>query len=217
MSEQTTTPGTTTVPAGNVAAASATPAPEKTQPPATPVPSEGATPDGEALGDAGKEALRKEREARRALERELAEIRKQIADTEAAKAKAAEEEAARRGEFEKLATERQAKLEKLEAERAALAQEREALAAKIAAYEERERARIERGLKDLPDDLRAFDPGPDAPLDQRLRWFETAQEVAARRIAQPVPGHGPAPQPVQGDPKAAEEARRRQWQLARAF
>mgnify|MGYP001289128181 FL=1 len=185
--------------------------PEHQQPPA------GATPDGEPLGEAGKEALKKEREARKALERELAEIRKQIAESEAAKAKAAEEEAARRGEFEKLATERQARLEKLEEERTALAQERDALAAKLAAYEEREKARIERGLKDLPDDLRAFDPGPDAPLDQRLRWFETAQELAAKRLAQPVPGHGPAPQPAQGDPKAADEARRRQWQLARAF
>lgn len=131
--------------------------------------------------DAGREAIRKEREARKletkraaTLEAELAELRTKDAEAGAAKAKADEEAAAKRGEFEKLATDRKTALDAATAERTALAD-------RVRAYEDRDRRRIEAGLADIPDDLRAFDPGKDAALDARLAWFETAQAQLAAR------------------------------------
>lgn len=87
------------------------------------------------LGDDGKEALRKEREARKeeakarkAAEAELTTLRKAAADAEAAKAAEAEEDAKRKGEFEKLANDRAESLK-------AVTTERDALTEQIATYQ----------------------------------------------------------------------------------
>lgn len=70
----------------------------------------------EGLGDAGREAIRRERAAAKAAEdrakdaaKKLAALEKKVADTEA-------EEAKKRGDFEKLAQDRQARIEELEHE-----------------------------------------------------------------------------------------------------
>jgi hypothetical protein len=154
-----------------------------------------------SLNDAGKLALKKERDARKEAQRlakqqadELAALKAEKAQSEAARQRAAEEEAARKGEFEKLANDRKAALD-------AATAEKQALAERIAAYEARDKARIETGAKDLPDDLKAFDPGDDAPLDQRLAWFEKAQKIAAERGDSRVVIPGPAPRPVGKLPK----------------
>lgn len=176
------------------------------------------------LGEAGKKALDAEREARSAAEKakkeadkELAALRKEKTDREEAERKAVEDKAKADGEWQRLADERETKLAESSAAAKSLGEERDALAAKVAAYEDRDRTRITNGIKDLPEDLAAFDPGDDVPLDQRLKWFDKAQEIAAKRATDPVAGVRRLPDPLRGDPKRDEEARKAQAVLARNF
>lgn len=136
------------------------------------------------LGEKGIEALREERQrakdaeaARIAAEKERDDLRKQAADAAAAKAKADEEAAEKRGEFEELAKKRGDQL-------TTLTEERDALAKRVQAYEDRDRKQIDEGIKALPDDLKEFDPGPDAPLDQRMTWFSKSRDIAAKRTGE---------------------------------
>lgn len=85
----------------------------------------------EQLGDAGKAALQKERDAREAAEKETKRLKKLVDDHEAAKKRAADEAAAANGQFEKLATDRQAEIEDLK--RQIAERDAQALRAKIAA------------------------------------------------------------------------------------
>ena len=85
----------------------------------------------EPLGDAGKAALQREREAREAAEKETKRLKRLVDDAEAANARAAEAEAVKRGEFEQLATDRQARIVELEAEIAK--RDRQSLRDKVAA------------------------------------------------------------------------------------
>lgn len=160
------------------------------------------------LGDAGKAALDKERQARKEAEKRAKEAEKRIADFEAAQKSAADEDAKRKGEFEKLANDRQATIDALTTEKTSLAEERDALLAKVQAYEDRDRKTIADGVTDLPDDLKAFDPGDDAPLAARMDWFTKARAIAAKRTTDPQPGNGRSPEAANGrDPKADEAAR----------
>ena len=85
------------------------------------------------------------------------------------------------------------------------------MAEQVEQYQARDRKAITDGLSDLPDDLRAFDPGDDAPLAARMDWFEKARAIAAKRTTDPTPGNGRAPKAADGqDPKADEAARERQ-------
>lgn len=85
----------------------------------------------EPLGDAGKAALQKERDAREAAEKEAKRLKKIVDDAEAAKKKADDEAAAKNGEFEKLATDRRARIAELEQQLAE--RDASALRAKVAA------------------------------------------------------------------------------------
>lgn len=145
------------------------------------------------LGEKGKEAIRKEREARKAAEKERDELQRLVDEAAAAKAKAEEEDAKARGEFEKLANDRLEKLTTAQADLKTVTAERDAALARVQAYEDRDRTTITEGVKDLPEDLRDFDPGADAPLDARLAWFEKARAHAAKRTTDPQRGNGRNP------------------------
>lgn len=75
-----------------------------------------ATTDDAALGDAGKAALQKERDARKAAEKEAERLKKLVDAADVATRKREADEAAAKGEFEKLATERQQEIERLQGE-----------------------------------------------------------------------------------------------------
>lgn len=74
------------------------------------------TTDDAPLGEAGMAALQKEREAREAAEKEANRLKKLVEAAEAATRKREADEAAAKGEFEKLATERQQEIERLQGE-----------------------------------------------------------------------------------------------------
>lgn len=67
----------------------------------------------EDLGDKGRSAIQKEREARKAAEKERNELATRIADIEAKQREADEAKAKERGEWEKIAQQREAELAEL--------------------------------------------------------------------------------------------------------
>jgi hypothetical protein len=160
------------------------------------------------LGDAGKAALEKERQRAKDAEKRAKEAEKRLAEIDAAAAAKEDEDAKARGEFEKLAAKRAADLEKLQTDHKTLAEERDALTAKVQAYEDRDRKTIADGVKDLPDDLKTFDPGDDAPLAARMDWFTKAQAIASKRTTDPIRGNGRPPESADGRDAKADEAAR---------
>lgn len=169
-------------------------------------------PDG--LGDKGKEALKRERDARKAAEKlaqdnaaELARLRQEKAAAEAERAKAAEEEAARKGEFEKLATDRAEKLTAATAELKAKDDE-------IAAYEALIAPMVETLAKELPKEaLDGYDA--EQPMRARLAWLRDRERlVKALTPADPTKPKVPmTPRPNgagKPDDEASRQAHRRQ-------
>ena len=159
-------------------------------------PKPGATPDAENpkpdadptddipadVGDKGKEAIRKEREARKAekaradaADAELAKFRAEKAEADAAKAKADEEEATKKGEFEKLANER---AEKLTAATADLKAKDERIAAYEAALKPLVESLKESVGKDGAEWLDGF-PEQAEPLDQ-MTWLNDRAAFKAK-------------------------------------
>lgn len=161
------------------------------------------------IGDAGKEAIRKERERARAAEKRAKDAETRLAEIDAEQKRRDEETAREQGKFEDLATKRAQDLDKATSTITTLTEERDALSAKVQAYEDRDRAAIAAGVKDLPDDLKAFDPGDDAPLEARMTWFTKAREIAGKRTTTAPRGNGRNPDEANGrNPKAEDEARR---------
>lgn len=148
------------------------------------------------LGDKGKAALAAERAKRReaaartkAAEAKLAEVQRAADEAAAAQAKADEEAAAKRGEFEALAAKRERERDEARTERDALRADYDALAKVLA-------EQIAAGAKDLPDALKDFDPGEDAPLPQRWAWFAKASKRAGELTARHPSGNGRDPKPA---------------------
>lgn len=151
--------------------------------------------DALALGEKGKAAIKAERDARRAADadREAAQSEarrlQQILDKQdAEKRKADEDAAAKRGEFEALATAREGERDAAIAERDGLKADNDALRAFFD-------GRVDAALKDLPDALKDFDPGPDAPFAARRAWLEKALKRAGELGTDPPRGNGPNPKP----------------------
>lgn len=71
--------------------------------------------DTDDLGEKGREALKREREARKAAEKERTDLAKKIADLEKQQQDRERDEAQKRGEWEKVAKDRETELAKLTA------------------------------------------------------------------------------------------------------
>jgi hypothetical protein len=72
--------------------------------------------DDSALGDKGKQAIQREREARKAAEKARADLEKRLKAIEDERKQAEDAKAKEQGEWEKVATERERELEKLRAQ-----------------------------------------------------------------------------------------------------
>ncbi|HQY29981.1 MAG TPA: hypothetical protein PK691_01780 [Thermomicrobiales bacterium] len=184
--------------------------PAETQEPATPV---------DQLGEAGRKALEAERKARSDAEKKAAALQKQIDDAAAAKAKADADEAERKGEFEKLATDRAKVIETKNAELMTATQERDALQARLDAMEQAVIADMDAWIKDhkdaIPSYLTALNPGATASLAERQRWFKAAQGAVAEATQNPV-GVPKTPQPAGSNDQDDEAARKAASQRNRA-
>lgn len=149
-----------------------------------------------------KEALRKEREARRAAERELKPLKQAAADREDADRKAAEEKARQTGQYEELIATRDAEIKEL---RPKLEQSETTLAR----YQEALTKHLDAQRKDLPAHLIALLDKLD-PVDQ-LEWIAANGEAIAPP-ARPA-GNPRGPRPASG-PTDQEQTHARSGQNA---
>ena len=147
----------------------------------------------EALGEAGKAALERERADRKAAEKRARDAEKRLADLDADAKRKADEEAAKQGEWQQLAEKREAELTTTATERDGITAERDALAAYFT-------AQYTAAVKELPDVIKAFAPADDAPFAAKADWLGKAQEQAKKLGGNESRGNGPNPKPA-GNPK----------------
>lgn len=165
----------------------------------------------DGLGDKGKEAIRKEREAAKAAadrakaaEKRLAELEREKSEREAADLKAKEDEAAKKGEFETLAKKREEERDEAKREATSLKAENDQLRAAIAAV-------LDAEWKALPDEVRdAYLGAEDDPL-AKLAFLPKGKTLAAKlsEKAEHARGNG-------RDPKAGGTSERANDETARA-
>jgi len=182
------------------------------------------------LGDAGKAALKQEREARAAAEKaakeaasELDTLRKEKAEAAAAKAAADEEDAKRKGEFQTLAEKRAEELKAAMADKETTAKELERATRHLQSV-------IDARFKELEatedKDLIAGFP-KDKPLLDQIEWLDDPRTKAAMRVAatakadaeaqkKRVPG-GVTPRPNAGKEPSTEHQERVRRNHARAY
>ncbi|MCA9878212.1 MAG: hypothetical protein KC442_10540 [Thermomicrobiales bacterium] len=165
---------------------------------------EGTKPDGagddldkiEGLGDKGKEAIRREREAAKAAadrakaaEARLDALQKEKSEREAAEAKAREDEAAKKGEFEKLAADREAERDAAKADVKSLQADNDALREAINGF-------LDAEWQALPAEVRdAYLGADDDPL-AKLRYLPKGKALAEK-----LAGKEPAKRGAGADPK----------------
>lgn len=128
-------------------------------------------------------------EAEKANDKEKAEAK--------ARKKAEEARLAEQGEYKKLAEQHQARLTELEP----VAERYTALSAQVA-------AQIEAQIKDWPNEVKTFDPGAGASVEQRLAWLEKSKPLIAKLAGQQrvvSAGNGPNPKPSSGTPETRQQ------------
>jgi hypothetical protein len=119
-------------------------------------------------------------EAEEANKQKKAEVR--------AKQQEAEQRLKEQGEFKQLAEQQGVRIKELEP----ISERFTALSTLVA-------EQITAETKDWPAELKTFDPGPDAPVEQRLEWMKKSRplieklQVQARTTS---PGNSPGPRPV---------------------
>lgn len=127
------------------------------------------------------------------------------ANEQANAAQAAEEARLKeQGAYKQLAEQHAARLKELEP-----VQERYSELSQLVA------GQIEAQIKDWPAELKVFDPGTDAPIEQRLAWLEKSKPLIDKLTQQSratSPGNGPNPRPVASTP---DDARNQQMQRLR--
>lgn len=169
------------------------------------------------LDDAGREAIRKEREQRKAAsqrakvaEDELATLRKEREEREAAAKQAADEDAAKRGEFEKLATERAEAI-------TTLTGERDGLKTSLAEYEQAVQPLITALETEIPPEGKEDYDDKATALD-RLNWLTTRKALLVNLGTLTADGtkpngtiRNPANPPPGGSGGADEEAAKKAW------
>jgi hypothetical protein len=134
------------------------------------------------------------------LQRQIAELRRENAshrkskkDAEEATQKAQADALAEQGKYKELYEQQAAQISTLKP----VQEQYSALAAQVA-------SQIEAQIKDWPQEVKTFDPGSDAPIDQRLAWLEKSKPLIAKLQEQARgtnPGNGPNPPPSAGTPE----------------
>ncbi len=157
--------------------------------------------DGLDLGDKGKEAIKREREARKAAEDarktaddELATLRKEKADREAAEQKRKEKEAAEAGKFEELATTRERERDEAKTELTRLTSEVDQFKAAMTEG-------IKSGWKDLPDEVRKIGEKQHAE-DDVLGRFQFLNDPDTKALVAKLTGSTEGKAAHGRDPKA---------------
>jgi hypothetical protein len=129
----------------------------------------------------------------KSLRKESESSREQL-DARSKQDQAAEEQRQReQGEFQKLADKYKTRVEELEQYQERYGKLAEQLSAQIKAQ-----------IKGWPAEVKALDPGDEAPIEDRLSWVERVTPLVARLEQQTQgqrPGNGPDPKPSGGSPE----------------
>ena len=168
--------------------------PTQGEPTGTPL-AQGATPSASqgAQSDPATEVLKAKIAELERDNRKYRTERKQQDDAAAAAEQARLREA---GEFKSLAEKHEARVKELEPINERYGQ----LSGLVA-------GQIETQIKDWPAEVKAFDPGVDAPIEQRLAWLEKSKpliEKLAQQQRATNPGNGPNPRPTGGTPETQQ-------------
>jgi chromosome segregation ATPase len=127
----------------------------------------------------------------RLLRDEAKTTREQLEARTQAEQQAEQERLKKQGEYQKLAEQHANRVKELEP----LAQQLATLASLV-------KGQIDAQIKDWPDAIKTFDPGPDADVIARLAWMEKARPHVAPLVAQQrgqAPGNSPNPPPAGGN------------------
>jgi hypothetical protein len=162
------------------------------------------------VGDKGKEAIRKERDAAKAARDEAKTLRderdalqKDKQDREAAEAKARDAEAVKKGEFEALADQRGRDLDVAKADIKTLRTDNDALREAIDGF-------LDAEWKALPDSVKAAYLGADDDPLAKLKFLPKgkalADEIAEKDPAKRGAGPDPKPKGPNALPSAAQLA-----------
>jgi hypothetical protein len=122
------------------------------------------------------------------LRDEAEEANKQKKAEARAKQQAEEERLKQQGEFKQLAEQHAARVQELEPVATRYSQ----LSLLVA-------SQIEAQIKDWPQEVKAFDPGNDAPVEERLAWIEKSRpliEKLQQQARSSNPGNSPNPRPT---------------------
>jgi hypothetical protein len=93
----------------------------------------------------------------------------------------------------------QGQFKQLAEQHAARVQELEPVASRYAELSTLVSGQIEAQIQDWPPEVKAFDPGKDAPIEQRLTWLEKSKPLIEKLQVQARatnPGNVPNPRPV---------------------
>ncbi len=161
----------------------------------------------DALGAAGKAALDAERKARKDAEVEAKRLQKIVDDAAAAKAKADDDEAKRKGEFEKLANERETERDAATADVTRLSAENDQLKAAVNAI-------LDAEWKALPKEIKDLYLGDEGDPLARLTFLPKAK-VAAKQH-ETANGNGANP-PAAGGARPTVEQTRDEMRRLRGF
>lgn len=130
------------------------------------------------------------------LERDNRKYRQERKQQEEAAAAAEQQRLKEQGEFKALAETHEARVKELEP----VAQRYHDLSLQVA-------LQIEAQIKDWPAEIKAFDPGGDAPIEERLLWIEKSKPIIEKLQQQAArPGNAPNPRP--GNPTSEDQQNR---------
>ena len=125
------------------------------------------------------------------LERDNKKYRNERKQQDAAIQAAEQVRLAEQGQFKQLAEQHEARVKELEP----LAQSYAALADQLG-------KQVEGQMKDWPAEVKAFYPGSDAPIEQRLAWLEKSRALVEKlQQARSTPGNAPNPKPAGNTPE----------------
>jgi hypothetical protein len=163
--------------------------PGQTPPPTTPgqTPTQAQHPSTDHWTEADREYIKRLRKEAEDANDQAKALKKAADAAEHAKQEAEDAKRREQGQFKELADSYKAKVDELTP-----------LATRYQALSDLVNAQIEAQIKDWPAEVKAFDPGKDAPVETRQAWVNKSLPLITKLVqgAPGTPGNSPGPKPV---------------------
>jgi len=141
------------------------------------------------------------------LQRQIAELQRKnndvISDNQKYRKKQKEQEELAKSTLE-LKLKEQGEFQKLAEQHQARVQELEPISERYSKLTELVSDQIKSQTKDWPPEIKTFDPGENASIEDRLAWVEKSKPLIDKLQAS-KPGNGPNPKPSNGSAKEAAQ------------